>query len=291
MNRLKLENQKEVILSKFDSGESCNKIAKDLGVYLQPVTNLVKTYRPNVQLMPNKGNVHYFQNIDSYAKAYIVGFIAADGALVKTKTTTTLTITIKYEDKAVLEFIKSEIGNSHELREIIRPSSFDKTKNTHHIRYAISDKNITNDLNNLGITSNKSLTMGNIIENIPFKYRDAFIIGYFDGDGSVSVIDGLHKNSKGRMVYNYSLYIQMRGTKDFFKGICNHLNITESHIHQFDSIPQLCFANKKDVVRFFKCYNNLPFYYIRKYNKFLERINHSSYDKYKQGQTISSSID
>lgn len=58
------------------------------------------------KFLPDKGNVHYFDVIDSYAKAYIAGFIAADGALVKTKTTTTLTITIKYEDKAVLDFIK-----------------------------------------------------------------------------------------------------------------------------------------------------------------------------------------
>ena len=33
------------------------------------------------------------------------------------------------------------------------------------------------------------------------------------------------------------------------------------------------------------------FYYKRKYDKFLQRINHPSYDKYKQVQTISSSIE
>lgn len=290
MGKLKLENQKEVILFKFDSGESCTKIARDLGVYLKSVSNLIKTYRPNVPLRPNKGNTRYFQTIDSYAKAYIVGFIAADGALVKTKTTTSLTITLKYEDKAVLEFIKSEIGNSHKLQEIIRPSSFDKTKNIHHIRYVISDKNITNDLNALGITSNKSLSMGNIINNIPYPYRDAFIIGYFDGDGSVCTRNQEYLNQNGYMVKDYSLYIQIRGTKEFLKGICEHLNITENHIRQFDSIPQLSFANKKDVSRLYQCYNNLPFYYKRKHDIFLKRINHPSFDKYKQGQTISSSI-
>ena len=288
MAKFKLENQKEVILTRFDSGESCTSIAKSLNVYLQSVTNLVKHYRPNISITPDKGNVHYFENINSYAKAYIVGFIAADGALVKNKTTTSLTITIKYEDKAVLEFIKSEIGNSHKLIEIIRPSSFDKTKTIHHIRYCISDKNITNDLLNLGITYNKSLTMGNIIENIPYEYRNAFIIGYFDGDGSISTRDGLHKNSRGVLVPDHSLYINIRGTKEFLKGICNHLNIDIKHIKQFDAIPSLSFASKKDVVRFYKCYNNLPFYYKRKHDKFLERINHSSFDKYKQVQTISS---
>lgn len=234
---------------------------------------------------------NYFDTIDSYAKAYIVGFIAADGALVRTRTTTTLTITLKYEDKAVLEFIKSEIGNEHKLQEIIRPSSFDSSKNIHHIRYTISDRNITKALNKLGIISNKSLSMGNIIKNIPYKYRDAFIIGYFDGDGSITIRDGEYPNNRGILCKDYSLYIQIRGTREFLFGICNHLKIDTSHIHQNDSIPHLSFASKKDTYRFFQCYSNLPFYYERKYNKFLQRINHPSYDKYKQVQTISSPTD
>ena len=101
-------------------------------------------------------------------------------------------------------------------------------------------------------------------------------------------VHGHHKNSKGSLVYDYSLYIQFRGTKAFFQGVCSHLGITESHIHQNDSIPCLCFANKKNTYRLFQCYKGLPFYYKRKYDVFLKRINHPSYDKYKQVQTISS---
>ena len=133
--------------------------------------------------------------------------------------------------------------------------------------------------------------MGNIIKNIPYKYRDAFIIGYFDGNGSITIRDGEYPNDRGILCKDYSLYIQIRGTKEFLTGICNHLKIDHSHIHQNDSIPHLSFANKKDTYRFFQCYNNLPFYYERKHDKFLQRINHPSYDKYKQVQTISSPIE
>lgn len=277
------------VLNFLSEGKTIPEISNLLGINKVTISSYLRTH--GIKLNPSKGNVHYFDTIDSYAKAYIVGFIAADGALVKSKTTTTLTITLKYEDKAVLEFIKSEIGNEHKLLEINRPSSFDSSKTIHHIRYTISDKNITSDLNKLGITSNKSLNMGNIIENIPYEYRDAFIIGYFDGDGSVTIRDGLYPNSRGILCKNYSLYIQLRGTLDFLKGICKHLEIEDSHIRHDDSIPKLCFANKKDTYRFFQCYKNLPFYYERKYNKFLQRINHNSYDKYKQVQTISSPIE
>lgn len=131
--------------------------------------------------------------------------------------------------------------------------------------------------------------MGNIIKNIPYEYRDAFIIGYFDGDGSITIRNGQYPNDRGILCYDYSLYIQIRGTKDFLLGICNHLKIDVTHIHQNDSIPHLSFASKRDTYRFFQCYKNLPFYYKRKHDKFLQRINHPSYDKYKQVQTISSS--
>lgn len=275
------------VMNLISDGRKVPEIANILNINKVTINSFLRTH--GIKLNPDKGNVHYFDTIDSYAKAYIVGFIAADGALVKTKTSTTLTITIKYADKAVLEFIKSEIGNEHKLQEIIRPSSFDPSKIIHHIRYTISDRYITKALNKLGITSNKSLSMGNIIKNIPYEYRDAFIIGYFDGDGSVTIRNGQYPNNRGILCRDYSLYIQIRGTKDFLLGICNHLKIDVTHIHQNDSIPHLSFASKKDTYRFFQCYKNLPFYYKRKHDKFLQRINHPSYAKYKQVQTISSS--
>lgn len=239
-------------------------------------------------------NVHYFDVIDSYSKAYILGFIAADGALVKGTSTSSisLTITVKYEDRAVLYFIKNQLQDiNRKLLEIIRKNSFDKTKKIHHIRYAISKRPIINALRKYGITENKSLSMGNILCNIPMKYRNAFIIGYFDGDGSVTILDKERTNDRGYLYKDYSLYVSIRGAQGFLEGICDHLSIDKSHIKQYDSIPRLSFASKKDVMQFFSCYNNLTFYYKRKYDKFLQRINHSSYDKYKQVQTISSPIE
>lgn len=244
-----------------------------------------------LKFRPNPGNIHYFKKIDTYTKAYILGFIAADGALVPAKKgpTITLTITVKYEDKEVLEFIKSEIGNAHHLIDIQRFSSFDTTKMIHHARLSFSTPEIVHDIMKYGILPNKSLIMGNIIENIPVGFRDAFIIGYFDGDGSVHIERRVRKMEHG--IYpDHSLYINIRGTRPFLEGVCNHLNITTNHIYQHDSIPNLAFANKKDTYRFYQCYQYLPFYYKRKHDKFLQRINHPSYDKYKQVQTISSSV-
>lgn len=211
--------------------------------------------RPTIQ------HPDYFNVIDSYSKAYILGFIAADGALVKSssKNSIYLTITIKYEDKAILEFIKTEIGLSHKLLEINKIGGFGKP--VHHIRLCFANQQISHDLQNLGITPKKSLTMTDIIKNIPKQFRGAFIIGYFDGDGSVSQVHHSQNNK--------SLHIQIRGTRDFLKGIADELEMPYSYIHEHGAIPQLSITRKIYQRKFFSFYENLSFYYTRKYNKFL----------------------
>lgn len=264
---------KKVQLKDFDSqivklktdGLSYEEIANTLHLKKNSVVAYIKRLYPELKTLKMiRGNTSYFHNIDSYAKAYLLGFIAADGAIIKQHNTTYLTITINYEDKSVLEFLQSELHDHRKLMEITRASSFNANKRIHHIRFCIGSSELTEDLQNLGITPNKSLTMGNIITNIPLNYRDAFVIGYFDGDGSVSRVQ--------HSLNNRSLHIQIRGTFSFLEGISNHLCIPTSFIKQYDSIPQLYIANKKYISRFFQCYTNLPFYFKRKYDKFINWI-------------------
>lgn len=281
------EDIKKQIAELLHKGKTPKQISDILSLKAPTVSSYIQ--KLGLKFRPNPGNTHYFEHIDTYAKAYILGFIAADGALVPAKQgpTITLTITVKYEDKAILEFIKSEIGNTHKILEIKRPSSFDKSKTIHHARLAFSTPQLVHDIMKYGITPRKSFTLQNIIPNIPKQFRDAFIIGLFDADGSIH-LEGKRLSSSGHMCKDHSMYINIRGTHTILEGICEHLGITKSHIYQHDSIPALTFANKKDTYRLFQCYEHLPFYYKRKHDKFLQRVNHPSYDKYKQVQTISS---
>lgn len=272
-------NFREEILTLADKGIKPKEIANKLNLNRVSTNSFLRSL--GYKFLPNKGDVNYFNTIDSYAKAYIVGFIAADGALVKTGKCITLTITVKYTDLCILEFIKSQIRNEHKIQIIKRKSSFDKTKYIHHVRFTISDKNISTALINLGITPNKSLTMPNIINNIPKQFRKAFIIGYFDGDGSVSLPKERAKFSNPKQQYitypSHRLTLTIRGTKPFLQGIVDELNIKEYLIAQYDSIPSLSIGHKESIIKFFKCYEELPFFLTRKYNKFLERIYHPSY--------------
>ena len=266
-------------------GKTPTEIAKTLNVKCPTITSFIHSNFPEYTFKYNHGNSHYFDTIDSASKAYIVGFIAADGCLVSSnhkESSYTLTITVKDSDVDILTFIKSELSCNNPIVDIVRPSGFNKSKIIHHKRFTITDVNISNALLKLGISPRKSLTMANIIENIPYEYRDAFIIGYFDGDGSVSTYNKMIKKPNNSKAYpSYSLFITFRGTEEFLSGICQHLNISTSHIHKYDSIATLGFASKKDTMRLYKCYENLQFFYKRKHDKFLLRINHPSYDKYR----------
>lgn len=275
-----VKNKSEDIKTLLEKGLKPKQIAEVLNLNPVSVNSFIDKEYPNIKFKPFVKNKDYFDIIDSHTKAYILGFICADGALVSNNNgTITLTITIKYDDKDILNVIKSELESNHKLLDIKRKSSYNSDKYIHHIRLALSDKKVVSDLMKHGITQRKSLTMENIIENIPYEFRDSFIVGYFDGDGSVTIV---HKNIKrNKVYYRDTNIVSIRGTFSFLSGICEHLNISKSLVKQYDSIPSLTFTSKKDIGRFIQCYSNLKFYFKRKYDKFL-------FDKYRQGQTISS---
>ena len=228
-------------------------------------------------------NHEYFQQIDSVNKAWLLGFIAADGAISNNRNA--ITIKLSAIDVSILQQIKQELQIERNIFTSITNNGFEICS------LEWSSQKQKQDLAKYGIVNNKTYLPMHLPKFTNDNLILAFILGYFDGDGSITIRDGKYPNDRGILCYDYSLYVQIRGTKDFLSGICNHLKIDTTHIHQNDSIPHLSFASKKDTYRFFQCYKNLPFYYKRKYDKFLQRINHPSYDKYKQVQTISSPIE
>lgn len=274
---LKLEHQKDSIISLYNSGWSPTQIANHLGEYLQPVTNLLKAYLP-IQSFSLQGtaDMHYFDNIDTPLKAYFVGFIAGDGALVESRNSSsvTLTITIHARDRVILETLRTELQMSRSLYELPKLG---------HVRLILSNKHIVAGLAKVGIGPRKSLTMENFLLHIPEDLRTAAILGYFDADGSCTVREAVStKKSTGRVYTSIKQSVQIRGTVPLLEGIVNHLGVTSYHISTRDSIANLAISSKSQFIAFFnQVYSSCEFYLPRKYVKFLPIIN--------QAQTISSS--
>ena len=231
-------------------------------------------------------NTQYFKEINSYSKAYLIGFIAADGAIVQNKNTNTktLTITIHAKDVAILELLKLELNSSLNIKDInFKSKSLQSYKlDVNHKRFNTSKKEIINDLESYGLTVNKSLTMPNLILNIPKNYRKAFILGYFDGDGCF--IDS--KVTRRRKYFKkdgsiseyigekYNSCISIKGTKEFLQGIADELQIQSYNIKQISgqNIYTLIIIKNLDILKFYDCYNHCDFYLQRKKDKFTRKI-------------------
>lgn len=107
--------------------------------------------------------------------AYILGFIYADGNIVKTKRGTHF-ISIYTADEELLKLIKNILSSEHVIskRSSITGEVF---------RLQVGSKEWFADLGKIGLVPNKTSRMR--LPDIPNKYFGDFVRGYFDGDGNV----------------------------------------------------------------------------------------------------------
>jgi len=143
-----------------------------------------------------------------------------------------------------------------------------------HCRFQLFNKYLFSDLSNLGLSERKSLTVPNIIIKLPNEFKKSFILGYLDGDGSISY----NKTSK-------QLVISFRGTQALLQGIANELNLSKYSL-KLDKVKQiytLCFWRKQDIKNFYNIYNNSEFFLERKYKVI------TSFLEINKDETISSS--
>lgn len=111
----------------------------------------------------------------SHDMAYILGFIYADGNIVKTKRGTHF-IAIYTADEELLKHIRIIFSSEHTIskRSSITGEVF---------RLQIGSKEWFTDLGKIGLVPNKTSRMR--LPDISNKYFGDFVRGYFDGDGNV----------------------------------------------------------------------------------------------------------
>lgn len=254
---------------KSDSSTAAS--ANKYGVKNQSLTKYLKDL--NLYDESRKGvnkkayNEHFFDVIDTEEKAYWLGFIFADGYIYSSPLDTSkkridwnFELCTKGDDKEHMEKFAKAIGYNKELH-VTKADKYGHTR----CRVCLSSEILWRQLNSLGCTPRKSLTLKFPDENI-FKSKDLirhFIRGYFDGDGCISYANKEHT------IPSY----QILGTKEFLKVIMSYLNIEETLFHNHN--------NKKEVTMFIhayskramqllhKLYDNCSIYLNRKYDRFI----------------------
>jgi len=197
------EHWEEILRLYKEDGVVIYKLARLSG---KPSANIAKFLRSRGLEVKNrfsfkkqyKINESFFEHIDTEGKAYLFGFLMADGGVYENR----ITLSIHRDDVEILEILTKEMESSY-------PIAKHQGKNNMMRVNFCSDK-LTKDLYELGCTSKKSLTLEFKENIIPDNLIHHFIRGFFDGDGSVSF-----GKSRGRMRWEWEVV----GTSQFLNKI------------------------------------------------------------------------
>lgn len=293
---LQIKDYQEEITRLYQEGKTAKEISSLLGFkYHQPVYNYFKkmgwerTGKSGKRIY--KVDENFFKCINTEEKAYILGFICADGHIERDR----LNITVSIKDKDILEKIRCALHSNHPIKEVQRINPYNKTerKTLILVELMIGSVELVKPLFNMGLTTNKTYTLdGSILKYIPKYLMRDFLRGYFDGDGNISF--GRRYNS------GYKYNINICGNEDFLLKSFQTYFPSNNKLYK-DLYSKQCYIwrlSQKDKVRDFMyyLYYNSSIFLNRKYNEFRKimwayktgLIAGNSYSECNNGGTISS---
>ena len=162
-------------------------------------------------------NDNYFDNIDCEDKAYLLGFLAADGSI---QTDGSIKISLSSVDKELLLKIQSALETNYPIRDSITKDGFNVST------FVFRSSNIREQLTKYNIVRNKTYTYS-FPTDLKQEYIASFIKGYWDGDGTVCLSGGYPRTS----LCSYR--------KEFLEEVIDKL-------HTLYNIPKVKVYKKKD---------------------------------------------
>lgn len=267
-------------------GESLSDISKKINVSKSTVYRILKKNNINTKrnssdyiekLYTYKIDDAFFEKIDTEEKAYILGFLYADGNLHKKY----------YHIKLKLQERDSYIlRQMNEVMKSDKPLYFHKkTKSTHQnqLSFVISNKKMYYDIKKCGLYPNKTYDLNlknDIFDEKLFKH---FLRGFFDGDGWICVYENINKyksKKTGKIKGNKRLVVEVGFTgssemceyfKKYFKenlDISSNLKIDKRTDNRIKSLK---ITNKNGIKKFYNfIYGDCNIYLHRKKEKFEE---------------------
>ncbi len=246
----------EVIL-KYLETKSIQNTTKFFKSYYKKISKILK--ENNVTIYGNKKynyDEKFFCDLNS-VNSYWLGFICADGHIVRKSSSYYLEIDLAIKDINHLEKFKKDIKTDFNIikRKCENSKRNIKWKDSYNCKLFVYSKTIVNDLSKYDLKSDK------IFEDIlNSQYLIDFLRGYFDGDGGVSI----NKNSNQPI-------IKIRGDEQFLKTfneiICKNCDIPTNRKISFESgIYALQYNGKNICSKILKwLYSDAERYLDRKY--------------------------
>lgn len=201
----------------------------------------------------------YFDNIDTPNKAYILGFLYADGYNGIDKSTVRLQL--QYTDKEILQKIRVEIGSNKPLHFVkcsdhVASNGF-ISKDMYSLEFY--GKHICEALDKAGVHKGKSLIL-EYPEFLPEDLQRHFIRGYFDGDGTIC-------NGYFSMLSTEQFCVKCKNIIERQTGT-EHVRITDASCH--NGVTRIIQDTRKAETQIIMnwLYKDADLYMQRKYDKF-----------------------
>ena len=246
----KCKLSKAEIIHMYAEGESTSEIAMLANVsarYIRMVLSDSNVPRRAIGSWKREYDIteNYFKTW-SNNMAYILGFIAADGAIPKENQC----VSISQKESYILEDIKKELKTNQPLYQ---------NKKTGVYMLNINSKTIKDDLMNIhGIRPCKSFNIE--FPFVPEEYLHHFVRGYFDGDGNVNS----HKYFVSFVGGSYNF---MNSFKDILENNKFQLSFVDK-----EKQYRIYLSGKNNVNKFSQwIYKNKGLHLKRKYNIFQEK--------------------
>ncbi len=228
-------------------------IARMFGVTVLTIRNWRHRFELEPSSVPNLGSTKYtlnrsfFRIIDTPEKAYILGFIAADGCVHQNGKS--LSIAIQKSDVDHLYAIRDALGGSNEIHLKKRSGGYQGGQQLAVLN--LCGIELVRDLANFGIIPNKTHVL--FFPSISHHLESHFIRGLYDGDGHI-----------GKKQFH------LVGTPDMITGV---QSVIQRHTgcllvtRMVNNFPQLV-GNRRDLAVLTWMYENAPITLKRKREKY-----------------------
>lgn len=262
------------ICNDYILGLSIDKVAKKFKVsgrlvyrYLQRNKIPIRSYEESHRKY--QINEHFFDNIDTEKKAYMLGFMYADAGVGKIS----FSLNLNAKDINILHKFSEMIYKDNPAKHVKTSNRNRKDKIYKHCSFGVHSKYIVNKIIELGCMRKKSfiLTFPNWLDETLYNH---FIRGLIDGDGSIVVKDKQNNN-----VNSCIKLIITKDVIDKVRSIFSKLTGNEGYItqHKDTTVYNLVFSGNRSVELIGDyLYKNATIYLERKYQKYLLVKNRSN---------------
>lgn len=222
--------------------------------------NIRYKLKKSVDLRKYRCNDTFFDIIDTEIKAYLLGFLYADGYI---SADGRIGILLNIKDKEIVELIQKYIAPNSPIQYL----NYQNIKRNAQVKIRFKSKRLYSRLKEYGFTVDKTHTNCSILNKVPEPFKKDFIRGYTDGDGSIRYTKASYGNwYKTGIVF-------CNGVPKILEEIQEYFNKCNGKLKHYKNYYTLNYEKKLDAAFISKhLYENSTFYLKRKYDSAMNII-------------------